>query len=91
MTDTTTLTGQDIGQAERATRAVLDALLADAGTPFEQWVALRLLDAGPVSRSAVVERIVDGLKTSAGQATTTVDELDATGSWRRTAPRMFSS
>jgi hypothetical protein len=79
MTDAPTLTGQDIGQAERATRAVLDALLADTGTPFEQWVALRLLEAGPAGRSSVVERMVDGFKISAGQATVTVGELEHDG------------
>jgi hypothetical protein len=37
MTDTPTLTGQDIGQAENAVRAVFDALLAETGTTFHQW------------------------------------------------------
>jgi hypothetical protein len=37
------LTGQDIGQAEKATRAVLDSLPADTNTCFHDWVAIRLL------------------------------------------------
>jgi hypothetical protein len=37
------LTGQDIGQAEKATRAVLDSLPADTNTRFHDWVAIRLL------------------------------------------------
>jgi hypothetical protein len=39
---TTPLNGQIIGQAERATRAVLDRLLTGTGTPFEDWVAINL-------------------------------------------------
>jgi hypothetical protein len=45
---TTPLNGQIIGQAERHTRAVLNRLLADTGTSFEQWVAVNLAaTAGP--------------------------------------------
>ena len=40
------LNGQDIGQAEHATRAVLDRLLARTGTQFRGWVILNLLAAG---------------------------------------------
>jgi hypothetical protein len=41
---TTPLNGQIIGQAERATRAVLDRLLADM--PFTDWVAINLSATG---------------------------------------------
>ena len=41
---TPTLTGQDIGQAERATRALLDAVLAETETTFHQSVVLNLTD-----------------------------------------------
>jgi hypothetical protein len=54
----TTLNGIVIGQAERATRAVLDRLLDRVGTPFEQWVALNLTSAsGPVSADQLAERL----------------------------------
>jgi hypothetical protein len=52
MSDTPTLTGQDIGQAERATRAVFDRFLAETGTTFDQWVTLNVL--------AAAESPVDG-------------------------------
>ena len=40
-----TLNGRDIGQAEHATRAVLDRLLARTGTQFHGWVIINLLAA----------------------------------------------
>jgi len=58
------LTGQDIGQAEKATRAVLDRLLAETGTSFNGWVILNDLGAAhPTStRNELVGRIASGLK-----------------------------
>jgi hypothetical protein len=38
-----TLTGQDIGEAEGAVRALLDQILADTGTTSNQYIALRVL------------------------------------------------
>jgi hypothetical protein len=53
MTQPSTLTGQDIGQAEKATRAVLDRLLTQTGTGFHGWVLLnRLSAAGGVMDAA---------------------------------------
>ena len=49
MADTPTLNGQDIGQAERATRAVLDALLAETSTSFQSWVTLNVLATQPLT------------------------------------------
>jgi hypothetical protein len=43
MTQTPTLTSQDIGQAEKATRAVLGRFLAQTGTGFHGWVILNVL------------------------------------------------
>jgi hypothetical protein len=55
---TVPLNGQVIGQAERATRALLDRLLAGVGTPFEQWVALNLTaTTGPVSAAELAARL----------------------------------
>ena len=58
------LTGQDIGQAEKATRAVLDRLLAETGTSFNGWVILNDLGAAhPTSKqNDLVGRIAGGLK-----------------------------
>jgi hypothetical protein len=55
---TVTLNGQIIGQAERATRAVLDRLLDRLGTPFEQWVALNLTaGSGPLPAAELAGRL----------------------------------
>jgi hypothetical protein len=82
---TVPLNGQVIGQAERATRAVLDRLLARYDTPFEQWVALNLTaGSGPVPAGELAARLrippedgaaalaaltADGLLTGAGELT----------------------
>jgi hypothetical protein len=63
MSDAPALNGQVIGQTERATRAVLDVLLAETATPFPQWVVLNVLaDAGELSSDALVERLMTGLR-----------------------------
>ncbi len=58
------LNGQDIGQAERATRAVLDRLLARAGTQFHGWVIINLLaaDGGALGVDELTGRVTHGLK-----------------------------
>ena len=58
------LNGQDIGQAEHATRAVLDRLLARTGTQFRGWVILNLLAAGggQLGEDELTGRITHGLK-----------------------------
>ena len=60
-----TLNGRVIGQAERATRAVLDRLLARSGTPFEQWVAVNLTATEAPTRDGLVARLAAGLRTDA--------------------------
>ena len=59
-----TLNGLVIGQAERATRAVLDRLLAANGTPFETWVAINLVDqaGGEQDSDELIARMLDGLR-----------------------------
>jgi hypothetical protein len=81
MTTTPTLNGQIIGQAERSTRAVLDALLADTGTTFEQWVALNVAhDAGPEPVEAdLVQRVAAGLRIDGAAVLATFDELVTDG------------
>jgi hypothetical protein len=58
------LNGQDIGQAEHATRAVLDRLLARTGTQFRGWVILNQLAAGggALGEDELTGRITHGLK-----------------------------
>ncbi|RLK58654.1 hypothetical protein [Actinokineospora cianjurensis] len=46
--------GLVIGQAGRATRALLDRLLADAATTFPEWVALVLLSDGDIAEDDLV-------------------------------------
>jgi DNA-binding MarR family transcriptional regulator len=86
MTTPRTLNGQDIGQAEHATRAILNALLAGSATTFHQWVALRVLanaESAPeatasrlsVAQDAFVAQIVIGLKIDESIARATIDEL----------------
>jgi hypothetical protein len=79
MTDAATLTGQDIGQAERATLAVLDSLLAQTATTFQQWVVLNTVgtNGGRVPRDAVVQHLVSALKID--DATATIDEFVGRG------------
>ena len=64
MTQTPPLTGQDIGQAEAATRAILDRLLAQTGTAFHGWVALNVLAANgaALDQGELAGRLTHGLK-----------------------------
>lgn len=57
------LTGQHIGQAANATRAILDAVLAKEQTPFPTWIALRTLDTRGAfeSRGAFEAALAEGL------------------------------
>lgn len=81
MSDTPTLTGQDIGQAERATRAVFDRFLAETGTTFDQWVTLNVLAAAesPVDGEEVLGQLTAGLRIPEPTARTTIDEVTSRG------------
>ena len=59
-----TLNGRDIGQAEHATRAVLDRLLARTGIQFHGWVIINQLAAGggTLGEDELTGRITHGLK-----------------------------
>ena len=70
-----TLNGQIIGQAERATRALLELHLRDAGLPFEQWVAVNQVHSGVGGRMALVARLVRGLKIDDEAARNAVDRV----------------
>lgn len=79
MTQIPTLTGQDIGQAERSTRALLDTLLSETGTPFEHWVTLRLLatSATAFRGDELVARMSSALKIAPVAVRSVLTELDA--------------
>lgn len=61
------VTGQDIGMAQNATRVLLDDLLADAGTDFEEWVVLRLIsqNGGQIGRIALADTLAGALTLAA--------------------------
>ena len=81
MSDTPTLTGQDIGQAERATRALLDRVLAEVQTTFHQSVVLNLTAnaAAPPEVEGMATRMAQGLKIDRPMARRAIDELVAGG------------
>ena len=75
-----TLNGQVIGQAERSTRAVLDRLLAEARTPFHQWVALNVIGTqGAQTAASLVEQLATGLLIDHSAAHAAVDLARADG------------
>ena len=73
------LNGQIIGQAERSTRAVLERLLAESGTPFHQWVTLNLLGGAPHSEPELVEHLSSGLLIDRAAAQAAVDAARSAG------------
>jgi len=81
MTSSPALTGQDIGQAARATNAILEVLLAETGTPFTTWVALNVLaTSGSVqSRAVLLQRLTNGLKITEEIAQAAVADLVGKG------------
>ncbi len=81
MTTTPTLNGQVLGQAERATRAVLDKMLAGTGIPFTQWVTVNVTATGdqPVARADLVQRVASGLKIEEAAADSALDSVLAAG------------
>ncbi len=80
------LTGQHIGQAHYATRALLETSLAQHGLPFADWLmASFIATAGPVvTEAAAIERVTGGLKVDAATARTALDDLIAAGHVVRT-------
>ena len=79
MTAPRTVNGRDINVAAAATRAVLTALLDEAGVTFDQFVALRLMTiGGPGGRDEVAGRdTAPGADVTAIRAAIT--ELEAAG------------
>jgi hypothetical protein len=73
--------GQLIGQAERATRALLDTMLARLDLPFEHWLALRLssVSPGPFDRAGLARAIETGSGQPAHTAAAAVDGAISAG------------
>lgn len=88
MTPTPALTGQDIGQAEGAIRAVLERLLATTGTPFHGWVILNVLgrSGSALGQNELVGRVLYGLKIGEQAAIAALTELADQGLVSRTPP-----
>jgi hypothetical protein len=77
MTQAPPLNGQVIGQAERATRALLDVLLAAESTPFVKWVALNLVATqGETTTESLLEQMVNGLRIDRAEAQAAIHDLD---------------
>ena len=81
MTDTVILNGQDIGQAQRATSAILGVVLAEHGTTFERWVVLNALAtrAFPPERSKLVPGLAGALATGPAAVEAMLDQAEAAG------------
>jgi hypothetical protein len=81
MSTTPTLNGQVLGQAERATRAVLDRMLERHGQTFHEWVAVnRTAGAGgTVHKGALIDQLANGLKIDETAARTAVDNAVGAG------------
>src|SRR4051794_26820345 len=90
---TQTLTGQDIGQAHHATRAVLQRVLAGTGTEFNQWVTLNVLgsNGSALGEDELVARVGNGLKIAEAGARDLLTELLDQGLVIRTATRTASA
>ena len=73
------LTGQHIGAAENAIRAVLDALLSETETTFHQWVALRVLAAADsgLEPEQLVALMTSGLKVAPSSVLHAIEQLEA--------------
>ena len=81
MADTVILSGQDIGQAQRATSAVFDVVLAEHGTTFDRWVVLNALAGGafPPERARLVPGLAGALATGPAAVEATLDQAEAAG------------
>ena len=75
------LNTQVIGQAESALGAILDPLLAQTGTTFQQWLVLTVTAASgaDIDRAALVARIAGARKIDGAEVETAIGELAAAG------------
>ena len=79
MTQTPPLTGQDIGEAAAAIRALLDEQLEKAGLVFEDWVVLRTLAGGRQEREALLRGVTQGLRTDRSAIDDALARLEEVG------------
>lgn len=81
MADAPTLNGMVIGQAEAATRAVLDSFLAANGASFLPWVMLTLLAraGGKLAQDELVAQVRRARKLDAPPVVAALDQLLADG------------
>jgi hypothetical protein len=77
MTTAPTLDGKILGQAERAARAVLDVLLEDNDTTFDQWIALGLVANEPevTTCSQLVDRFASLIRSTPSAVAPIAEEL----------------
>jgi DNA-binding MarR family transcriptional regulator len=87
MTQTPTLTGQDIGLAHYATRALLERSLAENGTSWIDWLAINAVATGGpvVEQATVVQRLTGGLKIEPAEAQSVIDGVIDSGVVARAA------
>jgi hypothetical protein len=83
MTDTPTLTGQDIGEAQGAVTGLLDRVVAGSGSTSNEYIALRILAArGSVASAGELRDFLAGqpqLGLDQRSAGTVLDGLEARG------------
>jgi len=79
--DTVMLDGQDIGQAQRATSALLGVVLTEHGTTFDEWVVLNALatSAGRPERAWLVPTLAAALATGPAAVEAVIDRAEAAG------------
>jgi hypothetical protein len=78
---TALLNGHDIGQAQRATSALLGTVLAEHGTSFARWVLLNALATGafPPERARLVPGLAAALATGPDAVEALLDQAEVAG------------
>ena len=87
--DTVMLDGQDIGQAQRATSAILAIVLAEHGTTGEEWAMLDVLGtrASSPERARLVAALAGMLATRPAAVEAAIDDAEAAGVVRMISPQ----
>jgi DNA-binding MarR family transcriptional regulator len=82
------LDGQDIGEAQRATSAILAIVLAEHGTTGEEWAVLNALGtwASPPERARLVAALAGVLATRPSAVEAAIDDAEAAGVVRMISP-----
>jgi DNA-binding MarR family transcriptional regulator len=85
--DTVMLDGQDIGQAQRATSAILAIVLAEHGTTGEEWAMLNALGTSSPERARFVAALAGVLATRPAAVEAAIDDAEAAGVVRMISPQ----